>query len=112
EQSIMVFGGRKQQLEEKLQHLIQSCKEWQSASSEEAARAAAERAQRVWPDIKSLYPKEALQILPPLWSCPMHQELMKTAAGNCPDLRHASGADLCYTAKTDTNLNYPRRNSC
>ena len=84
EQSIMVFGSRKQQLEEKLQQLVQSCEEWQSASSDEAARAAAERAQRLWPDIKSLYPKEALQLLPPLWSCPMHQELMKTAAGNCP----------------------------
>jgi rubrerythrin len=84
EQSIMVFGSRRQQLEEKLRQLVQSCEEWQSASSDEAARAAAERAQRLWPDIKSLYPKEALQILPPLWSCPMHQELMKTAAGNCP----------------------------
>ena len=84
EQSIMVFGNRRQQLEEKLQQLVQSCQEWQSASSDEAARAAAERAQRLWPEIKSLYPEEALQILPPLWSCPMHQELMKTAAGNCP----------------------------
>ena len=84
EQSIMVFGSRRQQLEEKLQQLVQSCQEWQSASSDEAARAAAERAQRLWPEIKSLYPKEALQILPPLWSCPMHQELMKTDAGNCP----------------------------
>ena len=83
EQSIMVFGGRRQQLVDKLQQLIRSCGEWQSASSDEAAGAAAERAQRLWPEIKSLYPKEALQIMPPLWSCPMHQELMKTAAGNC-----------------------------
>ncbi|HZD94112.1 MAG TPA: heavy metal-binding domain-containing protein, partial [Candidatus Sulfotelmatobacter sp.] len=84
EQSIMVFGSRRQQLEEKLQQLVQSCDKWQSAASDEAARAAAERAQRLWLEIKSLYPKEALQVLPPLWSCPMHQELMKTAAGNCP----------------------------
>jgi rubrerythrin len=84
EQSIMVFGSRRRQLEEKLKQLGQSCEEWQSASSDEAARAAAERAEGLWPEIKSLYPKEALQILPPLWSCPMHQELMKTAAGNCP----------------------------
>ena len=83
EQSIMVFGGRREQLEEKLQQLIQSCENWQSGSSDEA-RAAAERAQKLWSEIKSLYPKEALQLLPPLWSCPMHQELMKTAAGNCP----------------------------
>jgi rubrerythrin len=84
EQSIMVFGSRRQQLEEKLQQLVQSCEEFQSASSDEGARAAAERSQRLWSEIKSLYPKEALQILPPLWSCPMHQELMKTAIGNCP----------------------------
>ena len=83
EQSIMVFGGRREQLEEKLQQLIQSCENWQSGSSDEA-RAAAERAQKFWSEIKSLYPKEALQLLPPLWSCPMHQELMKTSAGNCP----------------------------
>src|SRR5262249_17814949 len=82
EQSIMVFGSRKQQLEEKLQQLIQSCEEWQSGSPDEAR--AAERPQKLWSEIKSLYPKEALQLLPPLWSCPMHQELMKTAAGNCP----------------------------
>jgi rubrerythrin len=84
QQSIMVFGSRRQQLEEKLQQLIQSCELWQSASSDEAAHSAAERAQRLWREIKSLYPKEALQILPPLWTCPMHQELMKTAVGNCP----------------------------
>src|SRR4030095_13213721 len=83
EQSIMVFGGRREQLEEKLQQLIQSCENWQSGSSDEA-RAAAERAQKLWSEIKSLYPKEALQLLPPLWSCQMHQELMKTVAGNCP----------------------------
>jgi rubrerythrin len=83
-QSVMVFGSRKQQLEEKVQQLAQSCEEWQSASSDKAASAAAERAQRLWAEIKSLYPKEALQIMPPLWSCPMHQDLMKTAAGNCP----------------------------
>ena len=83
-QSIMVFGSRRHQLEEKLQELVQSCDKWQSAASDEAAPAAAERAQRLWLDIKSLYPKEALQVLPPLWSCPMHPELMKTAPGNCP----------------------------
>jgi Heavy metal binding domain len=84
EQSIMLFGSRRRQLEEKLQQLVQSCEKWQSVSSDEAARAAAEHAQRLWLEIKALYPKEALQLLPPLWSCPMHQELMKTAAGNCP----------------------------
>jgi rubrerythrin len=84
EQSIMVFGTRRQQLEEKLQQLEQSCKEWQSTSLPEARHPATERAQRLWSEIKSLYPREALQVLPPLWTCPMHPELMEKAAGNCP----------------------------
>jgi rubrerythrin len=84
DQSIMVFGPRRRQLDEKVQQLGQVCKEMQSASSAEASPAAIERAERIWSEIKSLYPKEALQILPRLWTCPMHQELMKTAAGNCP----------------------------
>jgi hypothetical protein len=84
EQSVMVFGSRRQQLEEKVQQLEQSCKEWVSAASDKAARAAAGRAEKLWVEIKSLYPKEALQILPPLWTCPMHPDLMKAAAGNCP----------------------------
>ena len=49
-QSIMVFGSRRDQLEEKLQELqelVQSCEKWQSAASDEAAPAAAERAQRL-----------------------------------------------------------------
>ena len=83
EQSIMVFGTRRQQLEEKLQQLGQLSKEWQSTSAAETHHAAAERAQRLWSEIKSLYPQEALQVLPPLWTCPMHPELMEKAAGNC-----------------------------
>jgi hypothetical protein len=84
EQSVMVFGSHRQQLEEKVQQLEQSCKEWVSAASDKAARAAAGRAEKLWAETKSLYPKEALQILPPLWTCPMHPDLMKAAAGNCP----------------------------
>jgi Heavy metal binding domain len=83
QQSIMVVGGRREQLAERLQQLTRSCEQAESDSPLEA-RAAAERAQKLWSEAKSLYPKEALQPLPPLWSCPMHQELMATAAGNCP----------------------------
>jgi Heavy metal binding domain len=83
EQSIMVFGDRRAQLDERLRELIRSCDDWQSGTPDEA-RAAAERAQELWAAIKSLYPREALQPLPRLWSCPMHQELMETAAGPCP----------------------------
>jgi hypothetical protein len=83
EQSIMVFGSRRDQLDAKLRQLIQSCEKWQSGSRD-TARAAAARAQTLWADAKALYPREALELLPPLWSCPMHQELMERAAGNCP----------------------------
>jgi len=83
EQSIMVFGSRRDQLDEKLRQLVQSCEKWESASRD-AARAAAARAKKLWADAKLLYPREALELLPPLWSCPMHQELMETGAGNCP----------------------------
>ena len=83
EQSIMVFGSRRDQLDEKLRQLIQSCDKWESGSRD-AARAGAGRAQALWTEAKALYPREALQLLPPLWTCPMHQELMETAAGNCP----------------------------
>jgi Heavy metal binding domain len=83
EQSIMVFGGRRERLGERLQQLVRSCEKWQSGSPDEA-RAAAERAHTLWAEAKALYPREALELLPPLWSCPMHQELMETAAGNCP----------------------------
>jgi hypothetical protein len=83
QQSIMVFGARREQLEAKLQQLIQLSAKSLSESSGEA-RIAAERAQKLWSAVKALYPKEALQVLPALWSCPMHQELMETAAGNCP----------------------------
>ena len=83
EQSIMVFGSRRDRLDAKLRQLIRSVEEWESGSPGEA-RAAAERAQTLWADAKALYPREALKLLPPLWSCPMHQELMETAAGSCP----------------------------
>jgi len=83
EQSIMVFGDRRTQLGEKLRELIRSCDEWRSGAPDEA-RAAAGRAQELWADAKSLYPREALQLLPPLWSCQMHQELMQPTAGSCP----------------------------
>ena len=83
QQSVMVFGARREQLEEKLERLIQLSARSLSDSSGEA-RVAAERAQKLWSAVKTLYPKEALQLLPALWTCPMHQELMETAAGNCP----------------------------
>lgn len=82
EQSIMVVGQRRQQLENKLKEfegLIAKGK-----ATTDNYRELRTRFDSVWAQIKALYPKEALQILPPLWSCPMHQDLMERAAGNCP----------------------------
>ena len=83
EQSIMVFGVRRERLGDRLQQLVRTCEQWPSSAPDEA-RAAAERAQTLWAEAKALYPREALEPLPRLWSCPMHQELMETAAGTCP----------------------------
>lgn len=84
EQSIMVFGARRQQLDDRLQQLQQALDS--STSETDSSRAAGTLGQvrKLWVEIKMLYPKEALQILPALWSCPMHQELILPAAGNCP----------------------------
>jgi hypothetical protein len=85
EQSIMIFGSRRQQLAEKLQQVSHSLEEWQAARASDDTRAAAvNRIRACWSEINPLYPREALQILPGLWSCPMHQELMVTNAGTCP----------------------------
>jgi hypothetical protein len=85
EQSIIIFGSRKQQLAAKLQQMSRALEEWQAArASEETRKEAVNRIRASWSGIKPLYPKEALQILPRLWSCPMHQDLMVTNAGTCP----------------------------
>ena len=83
EQSIMVFGARRERLAERLQQLVGTCEKWPSSAPAEV-RVATERAQTLWAEAKALYPREALEPLPRLWSCPMHQELVETAAGTCP----------------------------
>ena len=84
EQSIMVVGQRRQQLESKLQELQSLIAQGKSPACTNNYRETTAGLGSVWAQIKALYPKEALQILPPLWSCPMHQDLMERAAGNCP----------------------------
>jgi hypothetical protein len=84
EQSIMVVGQRRQQLENKLEEFESLIAQGNSPASTTNYRETTARLGNVWAQIKALYPQEALQILPPLWSCPMHQDLMERAAGNCP----------------------------
>jgi Heavy metal binding domain len=84
QQSIMVVGQRRQQLEKKLNEFADLIAQAKPPASTNNYRETTARLGSVWAQIKALYPKEALQILPPLWSCPMHQDLMERAAGNCP----------------------------
>jgi Heavy metal binding domain len=83
-QSIMVVGPRLQELEKKFNEFEGLIAQANSPASTNNYRETTARLGSVWAQIKALYPKEALQILPPLWSCPMHQDLMERAAGNCP----------------------------
>ncbi len=86
QQSIMIFGARRRQVEEQLQQLQKSIDAWKANSSVNPTTAgrAANEARRMWAAIKTQYPEEAVQVLPPLWSCSMHQELIEPAPGNCP----------------------------
>ena len=84
EQSIMVVGQRRTELEKKLKEFESLFSQANSPASTNNYRETTARLGNVWAQIKALYPKEALQILPPLWSCPMHQDLMERASGNCP----------------------------
>jgi len=85
QQSIMIFGERRRRVEEKLKELRKSIDDLKTNSSgNPAASTVATEARRTWAAIKAQYPEEALNILPPLWSCSMHQELIEPAPGNCP----------------------------
>jgi hypothetical protein len=84
QQSVMIFGQRRQQAEERLQQLQRTIDNSRAGSSPGELGTAITNARKIWTTIKTLYPKEALEVLPRLWSCPMHQDLMLSAPGNCP----------------------------
>jgi hypothetical protein len=85
EQSIMVVGPRRQELERTLQALhTLIAQEQATASFTDTYRDIATRLRTDWAQVKALYPNEALQVLPRLWSCPMHQALMERVPGSCP----------------------------
>ena len=84
QQSVMIFGQRKQQAEEKLLQLQRGIENWRATSDPSRLGTEIAEARKTWSAIKAVYPKEALQLLPALWSCPMHQDLMLSAPGNCP----------------------------
>jgi len=84
EQSIMIVGPRRQELEHKL-HALQTliAHPQTTAPFTENYRDLATRLRNGWTHVKAMYPNEALQVMPPLWSCPMHQDLMERAPGLC-----------------------------
>jgi hypothetical protein len=84
QQSVMIFGERRRQVEEKSQQLQRSVGDWSVTSDPAKRRTLITEARKTWATIKAQYPREALQVLPPLWSCPMHQDLMLRGPGNCP----------------------------
>jgi Heavy metal binding domain len=84
QQSVMIFGQRRQQAEERLQQLQRTIDDLRAGSDSREVGAAITNARKIWATIKTLYPKEALEMLPHLWSCPMHPDLMLSAPGDCP----------------------------
>lgn len=86
DRSVMIFGKRKAKWKQNCQTLRESVDFWTSAAGADPKRRgkASAEARKAWAAIKSAYPQEALQLLPPLWSCPMHSELMEDAPKECP----------------------------
>ena len=84
EQSIMVVGPRRQDLVHNLQALQTLIVHGQAtAPFTDNYRNMSARLRTGWAQIKAIYPTEALQVMPPLWSCPMHEDLMQRLSGNC-----------------------------
>lgn len=85
EKSIMVFGERRKQREESCDKLREHIANWATAVEVDLARckSALAGAREAWALVKAQYPEEALEVLPPLWSCSMHAELMEPEAGTC-----------------------------
>jgi hypothetical protein len=85
-QSIMVFGERQKRLQEESDILRREIVGWSTdaVGNPSKRRVLLADMREAWKKMKSQWPAEALEILPPLWSCPMHPELIASAAGTCP----------------------------
>ena len=84
QKSVMLFGERKARWEAIYSQLDATLKKWSEARDFEEQSEALKSARKAWAAMKIQYPKEALDPLPALWSCPMHGELLEAAMGNCP----------------------------
>lgn len=85
ERSVMIFGQRRQRREENCHKLRNHIANWMTAVNVDPAKckSALAGARAAWAIVKAQYPEEALEVLPPLWSCSMHAELMEPEAGSC-----------------------------
>src|SRR2546423_7414007 len=85
-QSIMVVGEREKRLEEESDNLRRGLASWSTdaVGNPTKRRILLADISQGWKKMKSQWPAEALEILPTLWSCPMHPELIESAAGTCP----------------------------
>jgi len=87
EKSIMLFGERRTRWEAARPKLALGLRAWEAAaraSNRAAALTALDATDAAWTEMKAAYPAEALEILPALWTCPMHPEVMLADAGSCP----------------------------
>ncbi len=86
DRSVMIFGARRQRWKDNSEKIHAAIASWTTVVDADPVkgRMALADAREAWTALKSLYPEEALTILPPLWSCPMHSALMESAAGACP----------------------------
>jgi hypothetical protein len=84
QKSIMLVGEPKVQWEAINLQLEAALKKWSDAPTADEQSEALKLARKAWAAMKLQYPREALDPLPALWSCPMHGDLLKTSMGNCP----------------------------
>jgi len=86
ERSVMLFGERRKLWDENNRRLQGGIDNWRTTVGADPprCRAALAEMRTGWTAMKSQYPAEALKVLPPLWSCPMHSELMLSESGTCP----------------------------
>lgn len=109
----MIFGDRQKLWESANARFKLEVDHWSQAVGNGESRDAAAALQAMrkeWATMKQQYPAEALELLPALWSCPMHSELIARSAGSCPVSRHATRANLRHATAAHTGTDYPRRN--
>jgi hypothetical protein len=86
EKTIMVFGQRRarwEQADRKLEDAYRRLTTAIDAKKKNAARGATAELRETWTAMKAAYPKGALDVMPELWTCPMHPEIMDPGAGDC-----------------------------